>query len=210
MSVEGKPKARELYETVDYTYVVNKQLMEVAKARSRIFRRTGEYENAETDYTVFQYYMSVETLYSILLPWLRGDSGKYLEIAHDLFNIYLELNGIEGWHECDISEERIKKLSRKEEESNNRSREEGHGFAINFLPIVSDEWKKCREVEELLVEEYRILEKLPKNFRKSLKKKGLFHRIALILDLAVEEMIKQLDNAGLLIRGRSVSVGVPE
>lgn len=154
----------ETTETIDYSIVVNRQLDRIASIRSGISKyleRKYDFDMEVQEVAFWDYLLSVETLHKILLPYLRGNSLKYIILAKELHKV-------------------IRRLAR-----------------------CSD-----RNCEELKKKRNEILKKLPKETFDNIVSSLLYYdQLSQIIDLALEEMLKQLNEAGLLMRGRTVSVG---
>lgn len=184
--MSGKPFSRlvETRESVDYAYVINLQLDRIANMRSRIFQAAPEnipFRSSQM-WNFLMYLSHVESLYAMLLPELRGDSGKYLETAKKLY-----------WYETNINrlEEKLKDL----EEYHRKEREEIESVKA--------------EIERLKKERIKIMADLPMEVKKSVAAIGYYWvRYVYVVDKALEEMLKKLNEAGLLLHGKSVKIGV--
>ncbi|OYT54732.1 MAG: hypothetical protein B6U76_07120 [Desulfurococcales archaeon ex4484_217_2] len=108
------------------------------------------------------YLLSVEALYAILLPELKANAEKYLDLARLLYLYYRE-----------YFDKRRKHLD------------------------VSEVKKKIEDVKA----------KLPNNVLEKISSSpSIYHWLAFIVDLALEEMLKKLNEAGLLLGGKKVTV----
>ncbi|RLE87056.1 MAG: hypothetical protein DRN04_18660 [Thermoprotei archaeon] len=183
--MSGKPFSRlvETRESVDYAYVINLQLDRIANMRSRIFQEPEKVPFKSLGVWGFLMYLShVESLYAMLLPELRGDSGKYLKIAKTLY-----------WYETDI--DRLEKKLKDLEQYSWTKREEKEAVKA--------------EIERLRKEKIRILNELPEDVRENVRTiKYLWIHFVYVIDKALEEMLKKLNEAGLLLHGKSVKIGV--
>lgn len=81
----------EIREKVDYGYVINLRLSRIAEARSNLFIK----HNSSPMENVRVYMDHVEALYAILLPELRDDAGKFLELANKVFFMMKDLEDID-------------------------------------------------------------------------------------------------------------------
>lgn len=88
---------REAYDKVDYAMVLNAQLNRVAAARSRI--------STKTQLLGYRKYLdSVEALYFMLLPKLRGDSWPYIELANKILFVLIPALGVYNNLNCSALE----------------------------------------------------------------------------------------------------------
>jgi len=75
---------------IDYGAVINVHLMRIARVRSRIATWGGARGDIlDTKTGVTAYFYTVDTLYNILLPQLRGRAGEYLDQAFYLLSAYM-------------------------------------------------------------------------------------------------------------------------
>jgi len=101
----------ELYEKVDYGSVINLHLSRVMYVRGKLFTDMGgSLLKDRTLHNVEVYIDHVEALYTVLLPPLRGESRKYLDIANSYLRYYMMLEGAkenkeEGGNEDKLKEE---------------------------------------------------------------------------------------------------------
>lgn len=180
----------ETYEKVDYGSVINTQLSRIARARSLLLEHKGNTLGLSTGlYNTLTYLNHVEALHTILLPSLRGDSGKYLDIARRL--AYL-----------------IKKMKEIDEIPGKCFDEDAslEGEELSENEEINESCKKyIEEFEEHLD---KLLSELPEDLRNKVRSSSFEHEgVAFIIDKALEEMITKLDNAGLLMKGKPVKVG---
>lgn len=155
---------REIRENLDYGAVINTQLSRIAYLRTNLYVVIeGQLQRMISTEDGFRnYLLSVEALYAILLPELKANAEKYLDLARLLYLYYRE-----------YFDKRRKHLD------------------------VSEVKKKIEDVKA----------KLPNNVLEKISSSpSIYHWLAFIVDLALEEMLKKLNEAGLLLGGKKVTV----
>ena len=184
-------KLRETKDKMDYVMVVNRHLDRVAEVRSRVYlEKIKKYHTSNYDAwreNVLDYLGTVEALYSLLLPSLRGNAGQLLAKARKLLMTIDDLLDIVLYMD-------------------------GRYEVVRKLPWIQKlrESGQLETTKENLEREYNnLLNEIPKEYKNKLGSavQPLDHVVAFI-DLALEEMLKRLDKAGLLLSGKSVSLGV--
>jgi hypothetical protein len=169
----------EVKEKADYGAVINQHLMRIVAVRSVIFR-TGSRTVVDN---VADYLYAVESLYSILLPELRGDSREYLDLGFQMLRV------VSDWFNAKTSCEQREMIPR-----------------IN--PCSDAEWDEVKRLEDRIAE---FVEGLPTDLRERMTRLpyyNYYHRgIVMLADKALEEMLVRLNEAGLLMRGTPVRVG---
>ena len=171
---------KEFREKVDYTYVINIQLDRIGEMRSKIFQVQNPLDDQPLKWSFLTYLSHVEALYTILLPELRGNARKYLKIARKLFII--ETKGYNLSREL----EELKKYYKSKERIDEVEKQ---------LNELKEEWEKT-------------LKELSKDGVEAETTGFLWARLAYVVDKAVEEMLRKLNEAGLLLGGKKVMVGV--
>ena len=149
-------KVFESRESIDYVYVIHRQLDRIATIRTQINIITPERNEADR---LKEYIAAVEALYTVLLPELRGNAGEYIRRAYRIYFLLQKIRDSSGEEKSKLKEVMFKVLPKEVLSFLSYT-----GFYLNYQPAV------------------------------------------LVLDLALEEMIKRLNAAGLLIRGREVVV----
>ena len=173
----------EYTQRINYADIINRQLDRIAQIRTYVLKyMSQDVPSPLTPYLALarEYISAIETLYVVLLPELRGESDKYIILAKKFYSKLME-------------EEKI----------------ENKGIPIDDgNPLDEETQKRHYELQEEIAE---ILSFLPEKFLKFTQGykdfPGLF--VFYFLDAALEEMLVRLNQAGLLIQGRTVSVGVP-
>jgi len=188
----------EVYEKVDYGNVINTQLSRIARARSLLLEHKGNTLGLSTGlYNTLTYLNHVEALYTILLPSLRGDSGKYLDTARRLAYIIKKVKEIDIPGTCVDKDTDL-------------------WILLNYdlsdwgeEPSENEEDESCEKyLEEIKEYMNKLLSELPEDLRNKVKSSSFEHEgVVFIIDKALEEMITKLDSAGLLMRGKPIKVG---
>ncbi len=194
----------EISEKVDYGAVINMHLNRIAAIRSELYHVEEGISRTPFDpiERVFLKYLSAaEALYTILLPELRGESRKYLLSARRIYHLHKRLNKIEEEieREQDIADsiESTKELLWKD-----KSRLEAEKAKL-YEKIKKLE-EKAKELENKIEKTIESLgQDVLENWRSA---RYLYHKMMFIVDKAIEEMVKQLNEAGLLMRGKNVRV----
>jgi len=162
-------------ESIDYVYVIHAQLDRVAKARTQLYKNGLSVNPFETGVT--NYLFALESLHAILLPELRGNSKKYINLAWKLLYLDMAIEGTRG--------------------------KERNSITIPPYKSQSDKLTKLKEERERII---------PKDVKEQLYEMCYYmayRAAALVADKALEEMLRKLNEAGLLIRGKAIKVGIP-
>ncbi len=175
-------------ENIDYVYVVHKQLDRIAQIRTRLYESVGTEErypllDALMLGRVQHYLAAVETLYSVLHPSLRGGAQEWLSKARRAIRICEQLQS-------------LLMMKRKPEGG---LRQDRTGKVTADAQKLEEEIRKLRE---------ELLSLLPPEHREEARG-SLIHEIPLrLIDAALEEILRRLDAAGLLMRAEKIRVGV--
>ncbi len=186
----------EAKDTVDYLYVIHRQLDRVAWARSRLLdaynsESEGYYPFGLRDMVMGRgaiYLNTVVTLYALLPPELKNPVKEYVMRAMKIRSICKYIWQLKD----DVKELRDDtKYSEKKEKKEEAS-------------------KKLREIEKIIEEKYEEISRLlPPDYAEIIDTATfLGEKVAVAADMVLEKVLEQLARNGLLIRGASVKVGV--
>lgn len=161
---------RESYDKVDYAMVLNAQLNRIMVARSVV--------SSKSQLLGYRKYLdSVEALYFMLLPQLRGNAWPYIELANKILFTLIPALGV--WNNLNCS-----------------------GILEAGLEASQDK-EKClrlkKAIDQVVNDIGRFTDLPPTPFYEKLA--------VYSLDRALEIMVANMDRAGLLLRGKTVLVG---
>jgi len=180
-------------QTVDYVFTINRQLDRIAEARSNIIAYNTDFP----EITGFiRYLSSVEALYALLLKELRGNAAKYLGLARKAYNLIFDLN------------ELLKELDgcpRNQAQNQEQGERDLRGLFSTCPKDAPEKWKR---VDEIKADLKAIKAEIGNDGRAVDYPITKFHLAIFVVDRALEEMITRLDQAGLLIKGRKLHLGV--
>ena len=88
-------------DSLSYDDIIRHQLERVAEARSFVFIPNPDNPIHPFEVEFKRYLHSVEALYALLLPGLRGDSAQYLRVARRLYNILMS-NKTSEWKKREL------------------------------------------------------------------------------------------------------------
>jgi len=187
MSLVKEPKER-----VDYAYVINMQLNRIASIRSKMMQEQPE--SAFHDIlkrNALWYLAHVEGLYAILLPELRGNARKYINIARKLVRIIDRIDALKKEKE-DLERSQNDPFLRKPE-------------SVYRAKLVKIEEK----YEELKAKRKALYNELPEEIRNLVENSVfMYEPVFYVVDAALEEMLVRLNEVGLLLSGKKVKVSV--
>jgi len=197
----------EYTQKIDYADIINRQLDRIAQIRTNVHKYLGKDAFTDPYFLLAREYISaVETLYVILLPELRGESTRYILLAKKCLSILQKIDKILGPLPGSVRENIFKLMEEYYEK----------GRPPEYFDEIEKKYGEevCDLIEEYIRAEekrYKILDYLPEKYKELVSGyedyPGLF--VFYFLDAALEEMLDRLNQAGLLIQGRTVSIGVP-